>query len=231
MVTTHRSNLVEQLEKALTDEAYDGGHGAMNEEQFRKLVRTLAATAAEVIDETHVPAELIVGADHTAAKYWRRMRGAESEMHARELHHFESEKTIAEAVAACDRYLAVKVADSTEADAAAAGVAAALRSILAPALGGGSEPEPSAEHEVVPTSPTGRIDSPVTCEICGRALFIGESGGWEHVPSRSEPQGEPSDAALDAAMRTLDPRGLGGREGMRAALRAAAAVTEQGENR
>lgn len=52
-------------------------------------------------------------------------------------------------------------------------------------------PEPADEHEVVPTSPTGRIDSPVTCESCGRALFFGESGWWEHVPSKSEPRAVP----------------------------------------
>lgn len=57
MATTLRSDLVEQLEKALTDEAYDGGNGALNEEQFTRLVRALAATAAEVVGETHVPAE------------------------------------------------------------------------------------------------------------------------------------------------------------------------------
>jgi hypothetical protein len=43
-------------------------------------------------------------------------------------------------------------------------------------------PEPSAEdHDIVPTSPTGRIDSPVTCGTCGRSLFIGEDGNWQHV--------------------------------------------------
>lgn len=51
MATTHRSDLVEQLEKALTDEAYDGGSGALSEEQFTKLVRTLAITAAAVVAE------------------------------------------------------------------------------------------------------------------------------------------------------------------------------------
>ena len=48
MATTHRSDLVEQLEKALTDEAYDGGNGALSEEQFSKLVRRLADTAIAV---------------------------------------------------------------------------------------------------------------------------------------------------------------------------------------
>lgn len=43
--------LVDELEKALTDEAYDGGMGAMSPEEFRELVRTLAVTAAKVVDE------------------------------------------------------------------------------------------------------------------------------------------------------------------------------------
>ncbi|UPL13033.1 hypothetical protein [Microbacterium galbinum] len=57
MATTHRSDLVEQLEKALTDEAYDGGNGALSEEQFAKLVRTLATTAAAVVTEVHTPTD------------------------------------------------------------------------------------------------------------------------------------------------------------------------------
>lgn len=51
MATTHRSDLVEQLEKALTEEAYDGGMGVLSPEQFTKLVRTLATTAAAVVAE------------------------------------------------------------------------------------------------------------------------------------------------------------------------------------
>lgn len=56
------------------------------------------------------------------------------ESQARELHHFETEQAIVEAIAACDKVLAVKVAGSSEADAAAAAIAAAIRGILAPAL-------------------------------------------------------------------------------------------------
>lgn len=50
MATTHRSDMVEQLEVALTDEAYDGGFGTLNEAQFSAHVRRLAETAAEVVD-------------------------------------------------------------------------------------------------------------------------------------------------------------------------------------
>jgi len=51
MATTHRSELIEKLEVALTDEAYDGGFGPQSEEQFSAHVRRLAETAAEVVDE------------------------------------------------------------------------------------------------------------------------------------------------------------------------------------
>lgn len=50
-------------------------------------------------------------------------------------------------------------------------------------------------HDIAPWSPTGRIDSPVSHETCGRSLFIGHSGDWEHVPQRAATaQDEPSDA-------------------------------------
>jgi hypothetical protein len=48
---TLRSDLIIELERALTDEAYDGGMGALDDEQFGQLVRTLARTAADVIEE------------------------------------------------------------------------------------------------------------------------------------------------------------------------------------
>lgn len=49
--------LVDELEKALTDEAYDGGMGALSAEEFSELVRTLAVTAAEVVERAHTPTE------------------------------------------------------------------------------------------------------------------------------------------------------------------------------
>lgn len=49
--------LVDELEKALTDEAYDGGMGALSGEEFSELVRTLAVTAAEVVEEVHTPTD------------------------------------------------------------------------------------------------------------------------------------------------------------------------------
>lgn len=49
--------LVDELEKALRDEAYDGGFGYMGEEQFRAYVRTLAETAAEVFEKVHTPTD------------------------------------------------------------------------------------------------------------------------------------------------------------------------------
>ncbi|MEN0022009.1 MAG: hypothetical protein AAGC61_01920 [Microbacterium sp.] len=50
MATTHRSELVERLEVALTDEVYDGAFGPLNEAQLSAHVRRLAETAAEVVD-------------------------------------------------------------------------------------------------------------------------------------------------------------------------------------
>lgn len=51
MATTHRSDLTTEIEKALTDEAYDGGSGALSEEQFSRYVRRLAEAAVEVVDQ------------------------------------------------------------------------------------------------------------------------------------------------------------------------------------
>lgn len=47
--------LVDELEKALTDEAYDGGMGALSGVEFSELVRTLAVTAAEVVEKAGEP--------------------------------------------------------------------------------------------------------------------------------------------------------------------------------
>ncbi len=57
MATTHRSDLVDGLEKALRDEAYDGGFGYMGDEQFTAYVRGLAVTAAKVVEEVHTPSD------------------------------------------------------------------------------------------------------------------------------------------------------------------------------
>lgn len=54
MATKHRSELVEKLEIALTDEAYDGGFGPQSEAQFSAHVRRLAETAAEVADGARI---------------------------------------------------------------------------------------------------------------------------------------------------------------------------------
>lgn len=48
--------LVDELEKALNDEVYDGGMGALSEDQLSELVRTLASTAAKVAEEARTPA-------------------------------------------------------------------------------------------------------------------------------------------------------------------------------
>ena len=49
--------LVDELEKALRDEAYDGGFGYMGDEQFTAYVRTLAETAAEVFEKVLTPTD------------------------------------------------------------------------------------------------------------------------------------------------------------------------------
>lgn len=49
--------LTDELEKALRDEAYDGGFGYMGAEQFTSYVRTLAVTAAKVVEEGHTPTD------------------------------------------------------------------------------------------------------------------------------------------------------------------------------
>lgn len=57
MATTHRSDLIDELEKALRDEVYDGGMGALSPEQLTDYVRGLAVTAAKVVGEAHTPTD------------------------------------------------------------------------------------------------------------------------------------------------------------------------------
>ncbi|WP_288870829.1 hypothetical protein [uncultured Microbacterium sp.] len=58
--------MVDEIEKALRDEAYDGGFGYMGAEQFTAYVRTLAVTAAKVVEEAHTPID-----DEREAQGWR----------------------------------------------------------------------------------------------------------------------------------------------------------------
>ncbi|MFJ2535877.1 hypothetical protein [Microbacterium maritypicum] len=57
MATTRLSDLTTEIEKALTDEAYDGGSGPLSEVQFSRYVRRLAETAVEVIGESKAKAD------------------------------------------------------------------------------------------------------------------------------------------------------------------------------
>lgn len=57
MATTHRSELIDELEKALRDEVYDGGMGALSPEQFTDYVRGLAVKAAKVVEEVSTPTD------------------------------------------------------------------------------------------------------------------------------------------------------------------------------
>lgn len=61
--------LVGELEKALTDEAYDGGMGALSGEEFAELVRTLAVTAADVVEKAHTPTDDERGVIETIKTY------------------------------------------------------------------------------------------------------------------------------------------------------------------
>ena len=53
----NNQKLTDELEKALRDEAYDGGMGALGPEEFTDYVRGLAVTAAKVVEEAHTPAD------------------------------------------------------------------------------------------------------------------------------------------------------------------------------
>lgn len=50
-MTKLRSDLTTEIEKALTDEAYDGGMGAMSETEFSRYVRRLAEAVVEVVND------------------------------------------------------------------------------------------------------------------------------------------------------------------------------------
>lgn len=96
-----RSEVLIEFEKAFADEAYDGALGALTEERATRNVRRLAEVAVEVVqDELD---ERWEHSDHTAAKYYRRMRAAENEMQSRELHHFETEKRVLDALGFIDQ--------------------------------------------------------------------------------------------------------------------------------
>ena len=49
--------LVDELEKALRDEVYDGGFGYIGDDQLTDYVRGLAVTAAGVIEKAHTPTD------------------------------------------------------------------------------------------------------------------------------------------------------------------------------
>ena len=46
--------LVDEIEKALRDEAYDGGMGALSPDELTDYVRGLAVTAAGVVENPNV---------------------------------------------------------------------------------------------------------------------------------------------------------------------------------
>lgn len=84
-------------------------------------------------------------------------------------------------------------------------VAAALRDLLAE-HDRGDEPSAEREHTPVPWSPTGRVDSPATCTVCGRYLYI-EGGAWAHHP---ETEGAAATAARTVGDYEALDRAIGG---------------------
>jgi hypothetical protein len=69
--------LVDELEKALRDEAYDGGFGYMGDEQFTAYVRTLAETGAEVVEKAHTPTD----DEREALAQWLHLRFGQNPSH------------------------------------------------------------------------------------------------------------------------------------------------------
>lgn len=96
-------------------------------------------------------------------------------------------------------------------------------------------PEPSAEDwDNRDEEVNGETRGFLSCGRCAWSMSRGLFADLhEHERThQSEPQGEPSDAQVDAASREIDLRGFHiPPMAVRAALRAASAVTEQGENR
>lgn len=83
------------------------GFAAGSESARATLMRDAAAALTAVSAERDaVIRDLDAGfaeSDHLSAKYYQRMRDAEREMHARELHHFEEEQISADLRADRDR--------------------------------------------------------------------------------------------------------------------------------
>ena len=188
MATTRRSDLVDEIEKALRDEAYDGGMGALAPEQFTDYVRGLAVTAAKVVEEAHTP-------------------------------------TDDEREAQANRYVAGRGDSQTRRDFLAGWDAALRRSEV---------PEPSAEEfRLIETAGSFREqvgDSASPGSLVD--LWLRTAAALEaRVGTKSpEPQGEPSDAQVEAALIAhlgYDPAPAGfpfkddEKDQMRAALRAA----------
>jgi len=77
MATTPRSELVDKIADALTDEAYDGGSGAMSETEFSRYVRRLAEIAAEAVSTS--AAEKPAEKEGSWAREYRQGRAAQVE--------------------------------------------------------------------------------------------------------------------------------------------------------
>ncbi|MFD7871388.1 MULTISPECIES: hypothetical protein [unclassified Microbacterium] len=181
MATTHRSELIDELEKALRDEVYDGGMGALSPEQLTDYVRGLAVTAAKVVGEAHTPTDDEREGMRRIIAQGSYSRGPEDLPYA----------DVAGRLAAAG--FGFRRSEVVQVERATAGASRNCRSIEEP------QGEPS--------------DAQVTAEAVRK---------WPH---------DPSDANVASARAVRRLSFLQGALWMRAALRAASAVTEQGENR
>ncbi|WP_454113512.1 hypothetical protein [Microbacterium maritypicum] len=216
--------LVDELEKALRDEAYDGGFGYMGDEQFTAYVRTLAETAAEVFEKALTPTdderealrEQIAYRVQTAVAYGKGVQkwGQLSErtqdawideqvalaMNSRAVSGFRRSG------AASDDERIVRALDYIENGTMPPDRRDWLRA-LAAGFRRSEVPEPSAgEDEFTPGECDGSGKCPAEMHVHGcymphRADQCDSPDEYGHLPA--EPQGEPSDA--QEAIRVASP--------------------------
>lgn len=208
---TLRSDLTTEVEKALRDEAYDGGFGALTPEGLTAYVRRLAEAAVEVVEEAHTRTDDESTAE--AERIWPINR------------EYSPQQTRA--------VFSVREVDAYCVSAFKRGAQWAVgfrRSVV---------PEPSAEDEFAPGECTGAgdCDAPVHIHGCYRRHSADQCDAPnEYGHLTPEPQSEPSDAQVRETIRqAMREAGEGEVYSdlmagiIMRALRAA--VSEQGENR
>ncbi|MEU4016197.1 hypothetical protein AB0E56_13140 [Microbacterium sp. NPDC028030] len=160
--------LVEALEKALTDEVYDGGMGYLGDEQFPAYVRRLAETAAGVLAGAHTPTD---------------------DERREALHLIEQAASFREQTNA----------DPEPSPNSMVGLWLRTASALEAALRRTEVPEPSADHHAI------RVCIDIASTVYGG--YDDAQGALSDIHmmlapivERHEPQGEPSDAQVIAAL-------------------------------